>query len=79
MGGVLGLFRTCLTGCGHTSLVVVRGASVDSHIWGFLPREEVDGRIIWRLLPPERFAPVGREIAGDPPAADVPSSTNIKK
>mmetsp|Transcript_13410 Transcript_13410/g.33838 ORF Transcript_13410/g.33838 Transcript_13410/m.33838 type:complete len:162 (+) Transcript_13410:156-641(+) len=39
-----------------------RGASADSHVWGFLPQQYVEGRVFWRVLPPQRFAPLGRAV-----------------
>lgn len=38
------------------------GASADSHVWGFLPQQYVEGRVFWRVLPPQRFAPLGRAV-----------------
>ena len=35
-----------------------RNASLDSHIWGPLPREEVIGTAIWRYWPLRRFGPI---------------------
>ena len=35
-----------------------RNASLDSHVWGPLPREEVIGTAIWRYWPPQRFGPI---------------------
>ena len=35
-----------------------RNASLDSHIWGPLPREEVIGTAIWRYWPLQRFGPI---------------------
>ena len=35
-----------------------RNASLDSHIWGPLPRSEVIGTAIWRYWPLQRFGPI---------------------
>jgi signal peptidase I len=35
-----------------------RNASLDSHIWGPLPRGEVIGTAIWRYWPLQRFGPI---------------------
>jgi signal peptidase I len=35
-----------------------RNASLDSHVWGPLPREEVIGTAIWRYWPLSRFGPI---------------------
>jgi signal peptidase I len=35
-----------------------RNASLDSHVWGPLPREEVIGTAIWRYWPLRRFGPL---------------------
>lgn len=43
-----------------------RNASLDSHLWGPLPREEVIGTALWRYWPLQRFGPI-RFSAVDPP------------
>ena len=35
-----------------------RNASLDSHLWGPLPEQEVIGTAIWRYWPPSRFGPI---------------------
>jgi signal peptidase I len=35
-----------------------RNASLDSHVWGPLPRDEVIGTAIWRYWPLHRFGPI---------------------
>ena len=35
-----------------------RNASLDSHIWGPLPRSEVIGTAVWRYWPLQRFGPI---------------------
>ncbi|MFN7678295.1 MAG: signal peptidase I, partial [Cyanobacteriota bacterium] len=35
-----------------------RNASLDSHLWGPLPGEEVIGTAVWRYWPLERFGPL---------------------
>jgi signal peptidase I len=35
-----------------------RNASLDSHLWGPLPRSEVIGTAIWRYWPLQRFGPI---------------------
>jgi signal peptidase I len=35
-----------------------RNASLDSHLWGPLPQDEVIGTAIWRYWPPQRFGPI---------------------
>lgn len=35
-----------------------RNASLDSHLWGPLPENEVVGTAIWRYWPPRRFGPI---------------------
>jgi len=35
-----------------------RNASLDSHVWGPLPRREVIGTAIWRYWPLQRFGPI---------------------
>ena len=35
-----------------------RNASLDSHLWGPLPTEDVIGTALWRYWPPNRFGPI---------------------
>ncbi|MEB3322538.1 MAG: signal peptidase I, partial [Synechococcaceae cyanobacterium] len=35
-----------------------RNASLDSHLWGALPRSAVIGTAVWRYWPPGRFGPI---------------------
>ena len=42
-----------------------RNASLDSHLWGPLPREEVIGTAIWRYWPLQRFGPIRRSTAAE--------------
>jgi len=35
-----------------------RNASLDSHVWGPLPRDDVIGTAIWRYWPLQRFGPI---------------------
>ena len=35
-----------------------RNASLDSHLWGPLPHQEVIGTALWRYWPPRRFGPI---------------------
>jgi signal peptidase I len=35
-----------------------RNASLDSHLWGPLPRQQVIGTAIWRYWPLRRFGPI---------------------
>jgi signal peptidase I len=44
-----------------------RNASLDSHLWGPLPRQEVIGTALWRYWPLQRFGPI-RFSASAPPA-----------
>jgi signal peptidase I len=43
-----------------------RNASLDSHVWGPLPRDEVIGTAFWRYWPLQRFGPI-RFSASAPP------------
>jgi signal peptidase I len=43
-----------------------RNASLDSHLWGPLPRQEVIGTALWRYWPLQRFGPI-RFSASAPP------------
>jgi signal peptidase I len=43
-----------------------RNASLDSHVWGPLPRQEVIGTALWRYWPLQRFGPI-RFSASAPP------------
>jgi signal peptidase I len=45
-----------------------RNASLDSHLWGPLPRQEVIGTALWRYWPLNRFGPI-RFSAADPAGA----------
>ena len=35
-----------------------RNASLDSHLWGTLPRQQVIGTAVWRYWPLQRFGPI---------------------
>jgi len=35
-----------------------RNASLDSHLWGTLPEQNVIGTAIWRYWPLKRFGPI---------------------
>jgi len=41
-----------------------RNASLDSHLWGPLPRQEVIGTALWRYWPLNRFGPIRFSAAG---------------
>ncbi|MGJ3246972.1 MAG: signal peptidase I [Elainellaceae cyanobacterium] len=41
-----------------------RNNSNDSHLWGFLPRENVIGHAIFRFWPPQRIDPIQHPIYG---------------
>jgi signal peptidase I len=43
-----------------------RNASLDSHLWGPLPEEQLIGTAVWRYWPLARFGPIrpGQEVAG---------------
>jgi len=43
-----------------------RNASLDSHVWGPLPRQEVIGTAFWRYWPLQRFGPI-RSPSSEPP------------
>ena len=43
-----------------------RNASLDSHVWGPLPRQEVIGTAFWRYWPLQRFGPI-RISSSEPP------------
>lgn len=43
-----------------------RNASLDSHVWGPLPRQEVIGTAFWRYWPLQRFGPI-RSLTSEPP------------
>jgi signal peptidase I len=43
-----------------------RNASLDSHVWGPLPRQEVIGTAFWRYWPLQRFGPI-RSLSSEPP------------
>jgi signal peptidase I len=45
-----------------------RNSSLDSHIWGPLPRQEVIGRAFWRYWPLQHFGPI-RFVPNVPPGA----------
>jgi signal peptidase I len=44
-----------------------RNASLDSHLWGPLPRERVIGTALLRYWPPERIGPIRFSAPGQPP------------
>ncbi len=35
-----------------------RNHSNDSHVWGFLPQENIIGRAVWRFFPLDHFGPI---------------------
>jgi signal peptidase I len=37
-----------------------RNHSNDSHVWGFLPQENIIGRAVWRFFPLDHFGPIVR-------------------
>jgi signal peptidase I len=39
-----------------------RNYSNDSHVWGFLPRENIIGRAVWRFFPFDRLGSIGHNI-----------------
>jgi signal peptidase I len=41
-----------------------RNASLDSHLWGPLPRQEVIGTALWRYWPLQRFGPIRFSATG---------------
>jgi signal peptidase I len=43
-----------------------RNASLDSHLWGPLPEQEVIGTAIWRYWPPSRLGPIHAPAAAAP-------------
>lgn len=43
-----------------------RNASLDSHLWGTLPREELIGSAVLRYWPLSRFGPIGTASKADP-------------
>lgn len=45
-----------------------RNASLDSHLWGPLPENELIGTAVWRYWPPRRFGPIrfSAQDSGDP-------------
>ena len=43
-----------------------RNASLDSHVWGPLPREDVIGTAIWRYWPLRRFGPIRFSPSAEP-------------
>ena len=47
-----------------------RNASLDSHLWGTLPEQNVIGTAIWRYWPLKRFGP----IRFSPPDPGVPQN-----
>ncbi|MBS0018158.1 MAG: signal peptidase I [Arthrospira sp. SH-MAG29] len=40
-----------------------RNDSNDSHIWGFLPQQNIIGRAAWRFWPLERLGQIGRKVS----------------
>jgi signal peptidase I len=42
-----------------------RNASLDSHLWGPLPEDEVIGTAFWRYWPLQRFGPIRFSHPGD--------------
>jgi signal peptidase I len=46
-----------------------RNASLDSHLWGPLPEQEVIGTAVWRYWPLQRFGPIRPPAALPPPTA----------
>ncbi|MEB3332957.1 MAG: signal peptidase I [Synechococcaceae cyanobacterium] len=46
-----------------------RNASLDSHLWGPLPRRRVIGTAVWRYWPLSRFGPI--RFSPDPPGGSV--------
>lgn len=47
-----------------------RNASLDSHLWGPLPRQQVIGTAVWRYWPPQRFGPIRFSPSGSATGAD---------
>ena len=45
-----------------------RNASLDSHLWGPLPEQEVIGTAVWRYWPLSRFGPIRTPSPQAPPA-----------
>jgi len=46
-----------------------RNASLDSHLWGPLPRDRVLGTAIWRYWPLGRFGPIDRGLGRSTPGS----------
>jgi signal peptidase I len=47
-----------------------RNASLDSHLWGPLPRQQVIGTAVWRYWPLQRFGPIRFSPTAGAPDAD---------
>ncbi len=47
----------------------IRNASLDSHLWGPLPQQELIGTAIWRYWPLQRFGPIRTSPSAAPSGA----------